>query len=68
MTILSWIIEQLAALLLAMGIPAGQSTLCALIVIYLLVTGVLAALLLFILLRRRQRQHKSVLSPSDQES
>lgn len=68
MAILTRITEQLAALLVAAGIPAGQSTLYALILIYLLVTGLLAGFLLFILLRRRQRGQKRVVSPSDRES
>lgn len=68
MTILTRIIEQLAALLLATGISAEQSTLYALILIYLLVTGLIAGLLIFILVRRRQRQHKKILSSSDLES
>lgn len=68
MTILTRIIEQLAALMVATGIPAGQSTLYALILIYLLVTGFLAALLIIVLLRRRQRDSKSVASPLDPES
>lgn len=68
MAILTEMIEQFAALLAAIGIPAGQTTLYALILIYLLVTGFLAALLIFILLRRRQRDLKRVLSPADLES
>jgi hypothetical protein len=68
MAILTRITEQLAALLVSAGIPAGQSTLYALILIYLLVTGFLAGLLIFILLRRRQREQKRVVSPSDRES
>ena len=68
MAILTRIIEQLAALMLAIGIPAGQSTLYALILIYLLVTGVLAGLLINLLLRRRQRNPKRVVSPPDLES
>ena len=68
MAILTRIIEQLAALLLAAGIPAGQSNLYALILIYLLVSGFLAVLLIILLLRRRQRGQKRVLPPSDRES
>ena len=68
MAILTRIIEQLAALLVATGIPAGQSTLYALILIYLLVSGFLAVLLLILLLRRRQRAPKRILPPSDRES
>jgi hypothetical protein len=68
MAILTRIIEQLAALLLAAGIPAGQSTLYALILLYLLVSGILAVLLIILLLRRRQRAPRSVLPPSDRES
>lgn len=68
MAILTRIIEQLAVLLVATGIPAGQSTLYALILIYLLVSGVLAVFLIIFLLRRRQRASKRVLPPSDRES
>ena len=68
MAILTRIIEQLAALMAAAGIPAGQSTLYAFILIYLLVTGFLAVLLIILLLRRRQRAPRKVLSPSDVES
>jgi heme/copper-type cytochrome/quinol oxidase subunit 2 len=68
MAILTRIIEQLAALMVATGIPAGQSALYALILIYLLVTGVLAGLLIIILLRRRRRAPPKVTSPSDLES
>jgi hypothetical protein len=68
MAILTRIIEQFAALLLAAGFPAGESTLYALILIYLLVTGFLAGLLILVLLRRRQRATKCVLPPSDRES
>lgn len=68
MVILTQIIEQIAALLLAVGIPAGQATLYALILIYLLATGFLALLLLIVLLRRRQSAGKRVLPPSDLES
>ena len=68
MAILTRIIEQLAGLLVMMGIPAGQSTLYALILIYLLVSGFLAVLLLILLLRRRQRASKRILPPSDRES
>jgi hypothetical protein len=68
MTTLARLIEQFAALLLATGIPAGQSALFALILIYLLVTGALAGLLIIILLRRRRRDPKRVVSPSDLES
>jgi len=68
MTILTRIIEPLAALLVAIGIPAGESTLYALILLYLLVTGFLAALLIILLLRRRQRALRKVLPPSDRES
>ena len=68
MAILTRIIEQFSVLLLAMGIPAGQVALYALILIYLLVTGFLAVLLIFFLLRRRQRASRKVLPPSDRES
>ena len=68
MAILTRIIEQLAALLVATGIPAGQSTLYALILIYLLVSGLLAVLLIILLLRRRQREQERVLPHSDRES
>ena len=68
MAILTRIIEPLAALLVRIGIPAGESTLYALILIYLLVSGILAVLLIILLLRRRQRAPKSVLPPSDRES
>lgn len=68
MAILTRMIEQLAALLLATGIPAGQSTLYALILIYLLVTGFLALLLMILFLRRRQRAPKNILPPSERES
>lgn len=68
MAILTRIIEQLAALLVATGIPAGESTLYALILIYLLVSGLLAVLLIILLLRRRQRVPRRVLPPSDRES
>ena len=68
MAILTRIIEQLAALLVMTGIPAGKSTLYALILIYLLVTGFLAVLLLILLLRRRQRAPRNILPPSDRES
>jgi hypothetical protein len=67
MAILTRIIEQLAALLVAAGFPAGESTLYALILIYLLVSGLLAVLLIILLLRRR-RVPGRVLPPSDQES
>lgn len=67
MTLLTRIVEQLAALLVTTGIPAGQSTLYTLILIYLLVTGFLAGFMIFILLRRR-REQKRVLRPSDLES
>jgi hypothetical protein len=68
MTILTRLIEQIAALLLATGITAGQATLYALILIYLLVSGLIAGFLIFILVRRRQRRQKSLLPPSDLES
>jgi len=68
MAILTRIIEQFAALLVATGLPARQSTLYALILIYLLVSGFLAVLLIILLLRRRQRGQKRVLPPSDRES
>jgi hypothetical protein len=68
MAILTRIIEQLAALMVATGIPAGQSTLYAFILLYLLVTGFLAGLLIILLLRRRLRAPKKVTSPSDLES
>jgi heme/copper-type cytochrome/quinol oxidase subunit 2 len=67
MAILTRIIEQFAALMVKMGIPAEQSTLAALILIYLLVTGVLTVFLVFIF-RRRQRQQKKKFSSSDLES
>ena len=68
MAILTRIIEPLAALLVALGIPAGQSTLYALILLYLFVTVLLAVILIVILLRRRQRSPQKVSSPSDRES
>ena len=68
MTSLTQIIEQLAALLAAIGIPARESTLYAWILIYLLVTGFLAVLLIILLLRRRQRAPRKVLPPSERES
>lgn len=68
MAILTRIIEQLAALLATIGIPAGESTLYALILIYLLVTGFLAVLLIIFLLRRRQRVPGNILPPSERES
>jgi len=68
MITLTRMIETLAAWLMKMGIPAGQTTLYAWILIYLLVTGFLAALLLGVLLRRRPRAAKRFLSPSDLES
>ena len=68
MAILTQIIEPLAALMVEIGIPAGQSTLYAFILIYLLVTSFLAVLLIILLLRRRQRAPRKVLPPSDVES
>lgn len=68
MVILTRIIEQCAALLTAIGIPAGQSTLSAWILIYLLVTGLLAVFLIILLLRRRQGAPKDILPPSERES
>lgn len=68
MAILTRIIEQLAALLVMTGIPAGESTLYAWILIYLLVTGLLAVFLVILLLRRRQGAPRNILPPSERES
>jgi hypothetical protein len=68
MAILTRIIEQLAALLVATGVPARQSTLYSLLLIYLLVSGLLAVFLVILLLRRRQRAPKNILPPSERES
>ncbi len=68
MATLTRIIEQFAALLVAMGIPAASATMYALILIYLLVTGLIAGPLLFILVRRHQCESKRVVSPPDLES
>lgn len=65
MGILTRIIEQLAALLVAIGIPARESTLYVWILIYLLVTGFLAVFLFILLLRRRQRAPRNILPPSE---
>ena len=67
MAILTRIIEQLATLLVAMGIPTASATMYALILIYLLVTGLIAGLLLFIFVRRHQCEKKRIV-PSDRES
>lgn len=68
MGILTRIIEQVAALLVATGIPARESTLYVWILIYLLVTGFLAVFLVILLLRRRQRAPENILPPSERES
>lgn len=68
MSILNQIIEKIAALLIACGCPAGESTLLALILIYLLVTGFIAVPLVYMLVRRRNRERKRVPSPPDRES
>jgi uncharacterized membrane-anchored protein len=68
MATLTRIIEQFAALLVAMGIPAASATMYGLILIYLLVTGLIAGLLLFILVRRHQCENKRIVPPSDRES
>lgn len=67
MATLTRIIEQFSTLLVALGIPAASATMYALILIYLLVTALIAGLLLFILVRRSQREKKSIVSPPDQE-
>lgn len=64
---LTRIVEKIAALLMAWGVPAAESTLYALILIYLLVTGFLSVGLLTLLLRRRSRVLRNG-SSSDQES
>ena len=66
--LLTRIIEPFAAILVTLGIPAGESTLYALLLVYLLVSGLIAGFLLFILLRRRQCRQKSVLPSPDLES
>ncbi|GEM_PF-5211407 len=68
MATLTRIIEKFAALLVAMGIPAASATMYGLILIYLLVTGLIAGLLLFILVRRHQCEKKRVFPSPDLES
>lgn len=68
MGILTRIIEQVAALLVTIGIPARESTLYAWILVYLLVTGFLAVFLFILLLRRRQRAPRNILPSSERES
>ena len=68
MSILTWFMEKIAALLVAGGCPVDQSTLFALILIYLLVSGFIAGLLILLVLRRRNREGKQIASPPDRES
>lgn len=67
MATLTRIIEQFSTLLVALGIPAASATMYTLILIYLLVTALIAGFLLFILVRRYQREKKRTVSPPDQE-
>lgn len=67
MATLTRIIEQLSAVLVAMGIPAASANMYTLILIYLLVTALIAGFLFFILVRRYQHEKKKTVSPPDQE-
>lgn len=57
-TTLRRMLEQFAGLLVTAGVSAGQSTLYALIFIYLLVTAVIAVPIIIFLVRRRQHEEK----------
>jgi hypothetical protein len=55
MTFLTQVLKEIAALLVSIGCPPRQSTLLALILVYLLVSAFIAGLLFLMILRRRRR-------------
>lgn len=68
MPLLNQVIAKIAALLIAVGCPSRQSSLYALILIYLLTTGLLVLCLVLIIVRQRHREKKRFAPPLDQES
>jgi hypothetical protein len=64
--LLNLFIGKIAELLSGFDLPSGQERLIALVILYLLTTGLLAGLLFVLLVRRRQSRHKG--APPDMES
>lgn len=68
MSLLSRFIAQVATLVEALGLPAGQATLYAWILIYLFVSALLVIFLFLFFVRRYPRRVKRVPPTSDLES
>lgn len=68
MATLDALLQSLAALLVACGVPADHAAMAALVLLYLLVTILVAAFLVLVLVRsRRQGQRHAAVEPQGKD-